>query len=663
MRFPGPIRGMAAPMIRRISTKFLIAVLAAVIVPFLGFAIFVDTQMAGRLSKDVVLYSLKGLSADLALRVDRDIEEFNATVELQAVDPGCLSALDEARREEAGELESDPPDLRRALRDSLSGQFNNLVLAKRDFDLLLLVDEHGSFVACNTKGRSTYGLSLEVLDALKTRSYAHEAWFEAAALGTRLPPHKHTSDLLPARNAEPGVHPENFHIAFAAPVVWPADEKRADVAGKFVGALYVLVNWKRIQDEVDSPVLKEYFQGLVGPDEFPSAYGWIWDRDCDTIIAHQRPELYGERVSGAKIGLPQMVEAAKAADWGLYPEYEFAGRRKNAAFKHTSEGWVVGVGIDNDDIFRGVRELRELLFKATLVVLLFAVLWTLVIARRTTQPILALREQVQKVAAGDLSARAEVRSGDELGELAQALNTMTAEIALSREKLVRAEKEAAWREMARQVAHDIKNPLTPILLSVELCKRAKDEGHPNFDALFERTVEIVQRQVAHLREIASDFHALTGARPENKARVDVGDMLDQVLALNAAYAQTLGVKVESGGAGGEVMADPALLRRVLLNLVSNALEAMPEGGELACTVEARGAQLAIEIRDTGAGLPAEVRERLFEPYFTTRTKGTGLGLAIAKRVVEDHAGSIELVNVEPGPGTLARVLLPLAPVA
>jgi signal transduction histidine kinase len=97
---------------------------------------------------------------------------------------------------------------------------------------------------------------------------------------------------------------------------------------------------------------------------------------------------------------------------------------------------------------------------------------------------------------------------------------------------------------------------------------------------------------------------------------------------------------------------------MLLNLVANALQAMPQGGALACSVEARGDQVVIEIRDSGVGVPEDVRQRLFEPYFTTRSGGTGLGLAIAKRVVEDFGGSIELVAAEPGPGTVARVTLP-----
>ncbi|MBM3989734.1 MAG: HAMP domain-containing protein [Planctomycetes bacterium] len=655
-----------AAVIRRISTKFLLAVLAAVVLPFLALALFVETQMAGRLSKDVVLYSLKSLAADLAVRVDRDIEEFNSTTALLAADPGSYLAIDEAARERRGELDGEQASVRRLMRDTQVQQFDNWVLAKRDYDLLMLVSADGRFVVANTVGRSGLGLSEDVLDLLRSRDHSQDVWFEAARNGQAFRIDQHRSVLLPPRHAEPA-HPENFHIAFSAPVYWPADAAQPERSGQFLGALCVLVNWARIQEEVESPVLKSYFQGLVGPDEFPSAYGWIWASDADTILAHRDPSLYGQSVSTSpRIRLPELSRAARASDWGLYPEYEYAGRRKNAAFKHTHPvtadgfGWIVGVGIDNDDIFEGVRELRAQLFQVTALVLLVSVLWTMLVARRTTAPVLELREQVLKVAGGDLAARNAVRGRDELGELGRELNRMTDEIRDSREKLVRAEKEAAWREMARQVAHDIKNPLTPIQVSAELCKRAHDERSKEFERIFERTIEITLRQVAHLREVAGDFHALTGVRKDALVRVDVGAMLTEVLELYRALSIERGVAIEAQIQGALVLADASALRRVLQNLVSNAFEAMPQGGMLVASVQREGGEARITLHDSGEGLSAQAQARLFEPYFTTRSQGTGLGLAIARRVVEDLGGSIELHNVEPGRGVLATMRLPLA---
>ena len=655
-----------AAVIRRISTKYLLAVLAAVVLPFLALAIFVETQMAGRLSKDVVLYSLKSLAADLAVRVDRDIEEFNSNTALLAADPGSYLAVDEAQRESRGELDGEPESVRRLMRDTQVQQFDNWVLAKRDYDLLMLVSADGRYVVSNTVGRSGLGLSEDVLAGLQARDFSQEVWFEAARNGQPFRVDQHRSDLLPPRHPDVA-HPENYHIAFSAPVYWPEDDAQPERSGQFLGALYVLVNWTRIQEEVESPVLKSYFQGLVGPDEFSSAYGWIWASDADTILAHRDPSLYGESISTSpRIRLPQMSAAARESDWGLYPEYEFAGRRKNAAFKHTHAvtadgfGWIVGVGIDNDDIFEGVRELRAQLFQVTALVLLVSVLWTMLVARRTTAPVVELREQVLRVAGGDLEARNAVRSRDELGELGRELNRMTDEIRDSREKLVRAEKDAAWREMARQVAHDIKNPLTPIQVSAELCKRAHDEKSPEFERIFERTIAITLRQVAHLREVAGDFHALTGVRKSALVRVDVGAMLGEVLELYRALALESGVEIDAQLDSALVLADKAALRRVLQNLVSNAFEAMPKGGRLQASVQREEGLVRIALQDSGEGLSAEAQARLFEPYFTTRSKGTGLGLAIARRVLEDLGGSIELRNSESGSGVLVRLRLPLA---
>ncbi len=287
------------------------------------------------------------------------------------------------------------------------------------------------------------------------------------------------------------------------------------------------------------------------------------------------------------------------------------------------------------------------------------VVGTVLIARRTTRPILALQEHTKRVAAGDLETRVHVASRDELGDLAQAFNQMTKELGESRVKLIKAEKDAAWREMARQVAHEIKNPLTPIRLSADLLRRARDEKSPEYDAIFDRTIDLIRRQVEHMRAIAADFSAFAGTRKPEPQVVEPRALLEEVLTLNAAWARELGVEVDLRGVEGQVFVDRGELRRVLINLVSNALEAMQSGGKLACRVEPGGAgSVVIEIEDSGAGLSEEVRARLFEPYFTTRTHGTGLGLAIAARLVDEMSGRIELVPVTNGSGTIARVSLP-----
>jgi signal transduction histidine kinase len=648
-------------MIRRISTKLLLAVLAAVVVPFLGFAAFVNWEMAERLSREVVLDSLKGLTLDLASQIDRDLEDHARQIQHWSRDRICQYAIEESARDlEAGESKT-------TFRLLLGERFDEAKLAWPEYDLLVLVDGRGRFVVSSNLDERGEVLSDEQWRSLRSRAWSDEDWFGSALDGRVAGIDWRPTRYLAARGTNDGVRAEDFELGWAVPIFQKPDLEGDDEANDgapqpVIGVLLGLVNWTHVQNQIEPTVLKNYFQGLVGPDGKPSAYAWVWGADGDTIIAHRDVELYGRSVS-RDIGLPQMVAAVRDADVGLYPEYTFNGKEKNAAFRRCAGedrfgfDWVVGVGIDNDDIYAAANELRATLFKATGVVVLIAVLLTMVIARRTTAPIVELEAHTRRVASGDLSARVEVRSEDELGELASAFNRMTADLAESRTKLVRAEKDAAWREMARQVAHDIKNPLTPIQLSLDLARRAKAEGRADFDAIFERTTDTISRQVTHLRDIAADFHALTGAEHAKPQVFEAWTLMGEVLELHAAWAAELGVAIERRGAGGKVRVDPALLRRVLQNLISNALQAMPSGGALSVTVEVRDERIVFEVRDTGVGLDAEAKRHLFEPYFTTRSSGTGLGLAIAKRVIEEMGGSIELVDNTPPPGTLARISL------
>jgi nitrogen fixation/metabolism regulation signal transduction histidine kinase len=243
---------------------------------------------------------------------------------------------------------------------------------------------------------------------------------------------------------------------------------------------------------------------------------------------------------------------------------------------------------------------------------------------------------------------------------------MTHDLAENRAALIKAEKDAAWREMARQIAHDIKNPLTPMKLSLDLLRRARAEQRDDFETILERTMGLMERQVQNLREIATDFYEFTGGRKPRPEQIAVDAIVGEVVELHRAWAESRGIEVVLRLGGESVWADAGKLRRVLTNLVSNAFQAMPEGGRLEIVSSERreadgGRRIRIELLDTGAGLSPDARERLFEPFFTTRSEGTGLGLAIAKRVMEEMGGSIELLPREDERGTLARVELPAPP--
>jgi len=635
-------------MIRRISTKWVLAVLAAVMVPFVGFAWYVNGFVRSRIADDVVRYHLLSHAAELAERLDREVLERKKDVEVLAHVRNLMHGL-EGRGDDADIFE-----------DEVRALFDSLVVGGGAYDYLLGITASGTVRFVATYGRDGQPLPESERAALVARAWSSEPWFGAAL--------RDGSALLDWRRLDivgpppPGTTPRarDYHIGFAHCV--PGAEDPRQPSGVVLG----LSNWERIQTELETYGVRRQGperQGLLGADIFTSTYAWIWGLDADTIQAHKNPALYGQRVSGPDVGLPQLTEAARAARAGMYPNYTFLGVEKTAAFQRTRMpdeggfGWVVGVGVDFEDIYAPVRTLTANLVKATILVLLVSALITLAVARRTTRPIQELQRFTRQVALGDLDVQVPAGGQDELGDLARSFNRMTRELKENHEQLVRAEKDAAWREMARQVAHEIKNPLTPLRLSADLLERAHAEGSPEFDPILARTVEIIRRQCDHMREIAKDFHAFAG-RHHDLRPVDVAAALDEVLALHDAWARDTRIEVVRTGDGGTVRADPDELRRALINLVSNAFEAMPEGGRFEADVRVVDGRVAVELRDTGPGISEEQRGHLFEPYFTTRSSGTGLGLAIVRRIVEDLGGEVTLRNREPGSGAIARLVLP-----
>jgi two-component system nitrogen regulation sensor histidine kinase NtrY len=214
--------------------------------------------------------------------------------------------------------------------------------------------------------------------------------------------------------------------------------------------------------------------------------------------------------------------------------------------------------------------------------------------------------------------------------------------------------------MARQVAHDIKNPLTPIQLSAEHLQRVHhDRGDP-LSPVLETCVTTILSQVRLLRQISSEFSSFATSPVARLAPAQLNDIVSEVVDPYRA-AHPGGVKIETTLAAGlpPVMVDRTLLARALVNVVENALHAMPSGGRLALATHVMDHVVAIDVADTGVGMDEEARARLFEPYFSTRAAGTGLGLTIAKRNVELNNGTIE-VESAPGAGTMVRLRFPVA---
>lgn len=626
---------------RRIATKLLLAALLAVVAPSLVFMLFVRERMKTRLSADVVRHFLKNKASDLADKIDLLVEERNKDLEIWSGHLPAAAALLRPQDEEA--------------RERLTEELNRFGIVKEVYDVLLVADREGRVLATNTVDRTGASLSPAWVDSLLGRDVSSFDWFRRALGGELVREDVHVSPLThPTTTAVPA-HPREYGVGFAAPVVEPG-------TGRVLGVWYSLMSWTFIQEKILDRV-KEYFHALGS---YESGYAFLWKSDADSIVAHVDRRLYGLHVSSPPISLPLLTQAALREPWGVFPEYEYPpGTWKNSAFKHCAgpaEGgfdWIVGVGINNQDIFRPVRDLASALAGGVVVWLAGILVATGFLARTFTRPLRRLTTFTERVASGDLSGRVEVGTRDEIGGLADSFNRMTAEVAAHREAIVRAEKEAAWREMARQIAHEIKNPLTPMRLSVTLLRRAQREGDPEWPRLLDRSAETILRQIDALERIAGDFKTFAGEPQRNPVRLSVGRVARECLELYSAMSSERDVRVDPPEGDGEIVADPDEVRRLLINLLDNAFEAVGEGGRVAVRIERPSGRVRLLVEDDGPGLSEEVRSRLFEPYFSTKTGGTGLGLAICRRIAHDLGATIALED-RPGGGTRVVVDVPAA---
>ncbi|MCP3140586.1 ATP-binding protein [Pyxidicoccus xibeiensis] len=289
----------------------------------------------------------------------------------------------------------------------------------------------------------------------------------------------------------------------------------------------------------------------------------------------------------------------------------------------------------------------------------FAVLLGLLVSRWMTRPVEALTEGARRVAEGALDAQVAVEASGEVGELVRTFNRMTGELRATTERLVASERIAAWQEVARRLAHEIKNPLTPIRMSLETLLAAQDARHPRFPDMFKESAGVVLEEVDRLRRIVDEFSRFARMPKPQLAPVDLGELAQSVLALYATPPE--GIQILPALQTGVVAkVDRDQLTQVLVNLVKNAEEAMKDkGGALRVRVKGTDADAIIEVEDSGPGIPPEHRARIFEPYFTTKDGGTGLGLAIAARILQEHGGKLD-VGGEPGQGARFSVVLPRA---
>lgn len=327
-----------------------------------------------------------------------------------------------------------------------------------------------------------------------------------------------------------------------------------------------------------------------------------------------------------------------------------------------ARGDIIGV-VSVPTLFRAeesdeqVARRNAFLLGAYAIVLIAMILTAAILANRIAAPIQQLTEATRRVARGDLDVHLpHPEAGGEIGDLVRAFDQMTRDLRRTRDELVRYERELAWKEMAKQVAHEIKNPLTPMRLSIQHLRKTYLDRAPDFAAILETVTKTIVEQIDTLSRIATEFSHFARMPQRALSRLRVEEVVDEAADLFSQESR-LYFEIQKGAGTPEVIADREELRRAMINVIRNGIQAMDGKGKIVIRTAVREAGVILTFTDFGKGVPEEIRPKLFEPNFSTKTDGMGLGLAIVKKTVDDLGGTVELTS-SPGAGTTVTIWLP-----
>jgi len=611
-----------------LASRFLVTLVVSAVLPLLLYGWFSLRSMREQIDEQVVRVFLPQLAADYAEKIEAHFER---------TDRACAIVREIARRvlDEPSELEvfEEQVDLVPDLLDNF-------------LDLLLLADADGSVVYWQDGQRldpNTHGRRAALIPA----SVDDQWWFRNAQLDGGVQylswgrsPYLHRG--LDHRSMDPGSH--HFGLALEVP-------RRTGLPG----VLLALARWSEVQLVLDAAR-----QVLIEEARLPSAEVFLIGRD-GRVQAHTDRSHYGRTLAPDSLALRLSAAnetgrcASRAGDGRMWRVgYSPGGGAEKRSF-------VIGVAVPEAELFAESDAFERVLVIAILVTIAFLVMWSLLASRTITAPVKALVQATRRIAHGDLDVSVPARGGPELGELASAFNQMAHELAVGRERLAHAERDQAWAEMARQVAHEVKNPLQPMRMTAQLLQRARAEGDQRAEQVADRLARTVLEQTEALDRIASDFRSFAGSAPAQQSVVVADEWLaelrDQTAGLFAG--KPLQLTFAPGAGDARIRIDQAAMARVFVNLVQNAIEAAPAAVAVQLASSVAEDMVTVTVADDGPGVPDDVRDHLFDPYFTTKSSGTGLGLAICRRLVEAHGGSIRLDASAPG-GTTFRLVLPRA---
>jgi signal transduction histidine kinase len=385
------------------------------------------------------------------------------------------------------------------------------------------------------------------------------------------------------------------------------------------------------------------------------------------LLASSRPEIFRRGITSERMNSVAFYELSEKYQLNYFHPEKIGNLSYLSAYEPILNNRGDYLGYLNlpyftreDELKQGISTFIVAFINLYLLLFLASVIVAVFLSNKITLPLSLIREKLKGIQLGKRNEQINYQAEDEIGALIREYNHKVEELAESAELLARSERESAWREMAKQVAHEIKNPLTPMKLNIQYLQRAKEEGREHYDDYFDRVTKNLIEQIDTLSGIATEFSNFAQI-PKTKSEVfNLIDVLKNACELFEPN-QNLHFAFEMHGLKEVwIFADREQLLRAFLNLVKNAVQAIPpeSNGEIGIEVEVQNSVAIISISDNGSGISEEAREHMFEPNFTTKSSGMGLGLSIVKSIVTNFGGKI-WYTTQTGEGTTFYIELPV----
>ena len=314
---------------------------------------------------------------------------------------------------------------------------------------------------------------------------------------------------------------------------------------------------------------------------------------------------------------------------------------------------------NREDLFREISQYTVTIINLFVLIFAMAVILTYYVAQRLSKPLILIKNQISQMKIGEKNLPIDWERNDEIGLLVKEYNTMLSALDSSLDKLADSERQGAWKEMAKQVAHEIKNPLTPMRLSLQHLEYSINRGDDHIEEKVKKTIALLIRQIDSLSTMAEEFSSFAKMPEPILEKIDLKLILgDAIMLMEKEMGQPISLEIAADAI--PILADPHQLGRIFNNIFKNAIQAIPEDrvGKVLVNVEMQKKWVKILISDNGKGIPSELSEKIFSPNFSTKNSGMGLGLAITKKIIEQFGGKIHFSS-ELNVGTVFEINFPL----